>query len=101
VHRGATGEVERVELAADEAAAPHPVRDRDVDQREPAEREETQPPNFMRSDTRPLISATVMIANIIWKTMTAYVGMPVLPPRKSHSSVIVRCRCRSTARSCR
>ena len=40
VHRRTTGEVERVQLAADPAAAPHPVRDRDVDQGEPAERED-------------------------------------------------------------
>jgi hypothetical protein len=30
-----------------------------------------QPPNFMRSETAPLISATVMIANIIWNTRKA------------------------------
>jgi hypothetical protein len=30
----------------------------------------TQPPNFSRSDNDPLISATVMIANIIWNAIT-------------------------------
>jgi hypothetical protein len=47
------------------------VRDRDVDQGEPAEAKSTQPPNLRRSETAPLISATVMMANIIWKTMKA------------------------------
>jgi hypothetical protein len=30
----------------------------------------TQPPNFIRSDSEPLIRATVMIANIIWNAIT-------------------------------
>ena len=40
VHRGTAGEVQRVQLGGDEAAAPDPVRDRDVHQREPAAREQ-------------------------------------------------------------
>src|ERR1051326_6173878 len=42
----------------------------------------SQPPNLARSEMEPLINATVMIANIIWKASTTYVGMPVEP----HSS---------------
>jgi hypothetical protein len=30
----------------------------------------SQPANFVRSDTAPLISATVMMANIIWNAST-------------------------------
>src|SRR5437764_443517 len=37
----------------------------------------TQPPNLARSEIPPLISATVMIANIIWKARITYVGMPI------------------------
>jgi len=48
----------------------------------------SQPANLVRSDSAPLISATVMMANIIWKTMNTYVGMPVLAPATSHSSPI-------------
>src|SRR5690348_2764659 len=42
----------------------------------------SQPANFVRSEIEPLISATVMIANIIWNARTTYVGIPVVP----HSS---------------
>jgi hypothetical protein len=51
-----------------------------------AKAKSNQPENFSRSETAPEIRATVMTANIIWKTMKTYVGMPVPAPRKSHSS---------------
>jgi hypothetical protein len=52
------------------------VRDRDVDQGEPAEREEHPAAELEAVGEAPLISATVMMANIIWNTMNTYDGMP-------------------------
>src|SRR5262249_19875 len=37
----------------------------------------TQPPNLARSEMGLLMSATVMIANIIWNASTTYVGIPM------------------------
>ena len=36
----------------------------------------SQPENLARSEMAPLIRATVMMANIIWKARITYVGMP-------------------------
>ncbi len=41
----------------------------------------TQPPNLRRSESAPLIRATVMIANIIWNAMKTYTGILVVPQR--------------------
>jgi hypothetical protein len=37
----------------------------------------SQPANLVRSEIAPLIRATVMIANIIWKAMNTYTGTPM------------------------
>src|SRR6266511_2242301 len=46
----------------------------------------TQPPNLARSEIEPLISAVVMMANIIWKARIPYVGMPVEVPAMLQTS---------------
>ena len=54
-----------------------------------------QPPNLARSEIAPLISATVMIANIIWNARITYVGIPVpsgaalVTPQISEMNVLV------------
>ena len=40
----------------------------------PAPRKATHPPNFIRSAMAPVISAGVMMANIIWKAQNAMRG---------------------------
>ena len=53
-----------------------PVRDREVDQvTQHDRRRRSQPANLARSAIAPLISAGVMMANIIWKADEHQVGI--------------------------
>ena len=70
VHGGAAGVVLRTDPAADErvlGAAEHHVGQREVARASAhSGTKTTQAENFIRSATAPLMSATVMIANVIW-----------------------------------
>ena len=65
------------------AGGPHPVRDRVVDERRPAAAMNTHvgARTSCARRTRREISAGVMIANIIWKTMNRRCGMVLPGPR--------------------
>ena len=84
VDRGTTGEVHDAlvgepagvavaELGATEVE--HPVRDREVDDRDPEATKMPQPRNFARSAMAPEISAGVMMANISWNIANARAGI--------------------------
>ena len=51
---------------AEPASAPHPVRDRSVDEDRPERDEREYGPKRMRSTIAPEMSAAVMIANVAW-----------------------------------
>ena len=65
VHHGAAGEIEHAS-AAEEPAAPHPMRYGRIDQKQPEDHEQTRAENFMRSAKAPTIRAGVMMAKVIW-----------------------------------
>ena len=47
-----------------------------------------QAPNLVRSAIAPLISATVMTANVSWKAENMRSGMPAHPGRAVHQPVL-------------
>ena len=65
VHDDAAGEI-HAPRAGEPAAAPHPVRHRDIDQQQPQAGEQQHGGKRMRSAKAPMISAGVMMAKVIW-----------------------------------
>ena len=76
MHDGATGEVDGVQAArAEEAATPHPVRERAVDQERPEADEDEVAAEAHPIENAPAMSAGVMTANVIWKAMNSSGGI--------------------------